>query len=290
MGEAKRKAKLNSNLPDWKRESRFDKFVEAVTGGKSYLFRPSVRPTESMVTYLPAAPELIPDFEGHSYDFGSAFSDNGCQSLSEVAQEHVDALRATGDLRLPHSTCFFIFTSSDADVVVVRAHNTDSGNICFAYWYYLKGTWYWHYVVGLYSPPLAAFDIAAESHCPEEVKRFCAQMASATLRAVALLSTRPEDEVIEEQDIIPALGTTRAKRTSAAHPTRLVRIRTFAVSRLKAITQRQTAERIGSPRCPHNRRGHERVYKKTGKRIWINETKIKGGSPIPRPAVVQVLH
>ncbi|NBB38652.1 hypothetical protein [Sphingobium yanoikuyae] len=36
------------------------------------------------------------------------------------------------------------------------------------------------------------------------------------------------------------------------------------------------------PVQPHDRRGHWRTYKRSGKTIWINEMKIKGGSDEPR--------
>jgi hypothetical protein len=32
----------------------------------------------------------------------------------------------------------------------------------------------------------------------------------------------------------------------------------------------------------HERRGHWRTYKSDGRRVWVNETKVRGGSPVPR--------
>lgn len=33
---------------------------------------------------------------------------------------------------------------------------------------------------------------------------------------------------------------------------------------------------------PHDRRGHWRTYKASGKRVWINDQKVNGGSSVPR--------
>lgn len=37
---------------------------------------------------------------------------------------------------------------------------------------------------------------------------------------------------------------------------------------------------------PHDRRGHWRQYKATGKRVWVNNSKINGGSPVGRNYVI----
>lgn len=41
---------------------------------------------------------------------------------------------------------------------------------------------------------------------------------------------------------------------------------------------------------PHDRRGHWRTYKASGKRVWINECKVNGGSPVPRSYRVPALN
>lgn len=49
----------------------------------------------------------------------------------------------------------------------------------------------------------------------------------------------------------------------------------------RSETKSQPTGTHASPQ-PHQRRGHWRTYKATGNRVWVNDCKVKGGSPVPR--------
>lgn len=293
MGEAKRKAKLNGGATNSSRHDHFGDFVHAVQNGRGgkLTARDGGRDYSEVLTLEEVADF---DFNAPSYDFGNSWSaDTGDTIIA--AQNKIHELIKIGGLHLPHEHCFFVFSDHGTYVrdTIVEAHEEED-RIVFFFWCRTPyGRWIWQNARIAYRRETGEFAFSSNIDCDARSRDHYGLLMEMCLWSVIVLATKPEDQIIEATELPVKVSTGQSHRQGFAYPTRLIRVRTSAAQRLKALTVHPVSpltpkEIVG--RCPHDRRGHERVYKKTGKRIWIKETKIKGGSPFPRPAVVQVLH
>jgi len=87
---------------------------------------------------------------------------------------------------------------------------------------------------------------------------------------------------IEEVDSPVQAGINRGRAKTVGKPSFIAELPAFIrVARdLKPAAEQQGGTHA-SPE-PHDRAGHWRTYKASGKRVWINDTKVLGGSAEPR--------
>ncbi|CAX24205.1 protein of unknown function [Methylorubrum extorquens DM4] len=294
MGEAKRKAKLNGGATNSSRHDHFGDFVHAVHNYGAALVLQSAYGQDASELITPEEAAAI-DFSAQAYDFGRAWQDCGLD-LRETVFQRACTLLMENSFHLPHEKCFFLYSSTgdpNKRNLVVEASESENG-ILFRFWMRSPGgRWLFRKICAALEFSEGELNLYTNGDDSPQLIAVCESLATIVLTSIVLITTRPEDQIIETDELTPRATTECANRQGIAYPTRLIRVRASAAQRFKTVTVRPVSpftakETVG--RCPHNRRGHERVYKKTGKRIWINETKIKGGNPVPRPAVVQVLH
>jgi hypothetical protein len=90
-----------------------------------------------------------------------------------------------------------------------------------------------------------------------------------------------------EAVVPPALGRLNAKRVKGQMkklPPYIVVKQTRRVSEEAPV---QDAWSVGYAVSPHDRRGHWRTYKATGRQVWVRDCSIHGGSKVPRDYRVQ---
>ena len=135
------------------------------------------------------------------------------------------------------------------------------------------------------------YDITEQHYEPVSTfESFVCLAGQAMLFNAFLLGAGRSEEVYTftapETDALRLANRGRASAKLAPLPaTRLLKINLDAAARI-SWSGRQGSH---SAKSPHDRRGHWRTYKTTGKRVFVQETTIKGGSQgMPRPTKVVI--
>lgn len=121
------------------------------------------------------------------------------------------------------------------------------------------------------------FDEAARESAAEDLRA----AFSAVVAAVGLINRR---QIVREHVVEPTMAAVNEGRSKAKLSPLLPPVRVKLGDAVIRSTGSHTGD--GSPRLPHNRRGHWRNLR-SGKRVWVRDCAIHGGSDVGRNYVVK---
>jgi hypothetical protein len=234
----------------------------------------------------------IPSFDfGHLYDPKSSAS-IGLERWNSEWQP-VTELLENEQFRLPFDECAFIFRYGEtllkyATTNIVHVYHDEDRSIVGHTWFQqevndaVKQRWTmmpFQFVVHQGSPPSVEINFSTPrltSDVEADYREDCKAKYTEVLIATLLMSTNAAHEGQDERTAQRIAQVNRGREFGKLPPLPMTR---FIHIDKTVITRAATATCIGSPKRPHDRRGHYRTLR-SGKRVEVSPSKIHGGSEV----------